>query len=282
MVVAAFAGAMGRRPRHHQAGCASLDPVRWRLARREPLSGQRRLERAGGLLPGRGRFRRRDEDDDRRRARRPARSRRSSCPRTQGEWPRRPRFLTAAGSWARTARVRPEGERTTEVLRLPLVGSVVGHRCQVAGGGVEGRRRSLSGPERGFRAHLNRQDQHRDAQGGRVPLWAAGGAIALRGGSGLSANCSTNSTRVPGGALKAFLLASLVLGRAPRRALAVAVLIAPYDLREMAMLGERARTRSAPGKVEVREGFAARRTIRRDRALAGLTPAGERRSLGGS
>ena len=81
----------------------------------------------------------------------------------------------------------------------------------------------------------------------------------------------------PGRALKAYLLAAMPLG-APLRA---AVILAPYDLREMAMLGDagsnalgallglRSVDRLSPRAVWIACG-----------ALAGLTFLGERRSLG--
>ena len=60
------------------------------------------------------------------------------------------------------------------------------------------------------------------------------------------APCSSGSPRTlvnqldtrPGRALKAFAIGSFLLGGRPRRALAVAVLLAPYDHREMTMLGD--------------------------------------------
>ena len=73
-----------------------------------------------------------------------------------------------------------------------------------------------------------------------IPLWALArtrspsAAVLIS----LSANALNQLDTRPGRALKAFLLGSLVVGRPSRRALAIAVLIAPYDLREMAMLGD--------------------------------------------
>ena len=55
---------------------------------------------------------------------------------------------------------------------------------------------------------------------------------------GLSANALNQLDTKPGRALKAFFLASALLGFRPRKAVAAAVLLAPYDLREMAMLGD--------------------------------------------
>ena len=85
----------------------------------------------------------------------------------------------------------------------------------------------------------------------------------------------------PGRALKAFGLGALLLRGAPRRAVAAAVLIAPYDLKEMAMLGDAGS--NALGAVL---GFSSvEKLTGRMRwgvigALSLLTLVGERRSLG--
>jgi hypothetical protein len=97
----------------------------------------------------------------------------------------------------------------------------------------------------------------------------------------LSANLLNQLDTRPGRALKAYVLASLVLRRRPGRADAVAVLIAPYDLREMAMLGDAGS--NALGAVLGLSSVA--RITGRKRwsaigALALLTLAGETRSLG--
>ncbi len=56
---------------------------------------------------------------------------------------------------------------------------------------------------------------------------------------GLAANAVNQLDTKPGRALKAFLLAQLVLGSgAGGRATPVAVLLLPYDLRERGMLGD--------------------------------------------
>ena len=93
----------------------------------------------------------------------------------------------------------------------------------------------------------------------------------------LSANLLNQLDTKPGRALKAYLAASIPLGT-PK---AMAVLLAPYDLREMAMLGD-----SGSNTLGAMLGFGSvGRFTERQRwsaiaALAGLTLLGERQSLG--
>src|SRR5204862_7647844 len=98
---------------------------------------------------------------------------------------------------------------------------------------------------------------------------------------GLAANALNQLDTKPGRALKAFALGSAALGLRPRGALGLAVLIAPYDLREMAMLGDAGS--NALGAL-LGYGSVATFTARGQRlaiaALAGLTILGETRSLG--
>jgi hypothetical protein len=110
-------------------------------------------------------------------------------------------------------------------LRLPLVGSAVGLADDL-----------LSGPERGLRAHVRA-----GRTTGVLKLLAipAVGLVATRKVSGallvaLAANLWNQLDTRPGRALKAYLLAAVPL-RAP---LLPAVVLLPYDLREMAMLGD--------------------------------------------
>jgi glucosyl-3-phosphoglycerate synthase len=97
-----------------------------------------------------------------------------------------------------------------------------------------------SGPERGFRAHLRGGATTGTLKLVAVPLWglartrSVSGAITV----GLAANVLNQLDTRPGRALKAFLLGSLLLRGRPRKSLVLAVLIAPYDLREMTMLGD--------------------------------------------
>jgi hypothetical protein len=111
-------------------------------------------------------------------------------------------------------------------------------------------------------------------------LWrtrSVSGAILV----GLTANVVNQLDTRPGRALKAFALGSLLLRGAPRGAAAAAVLLAPYDLREMAMLGDSGSNTlgavlglRSVGKLTERQRWSA------IAVLAGLTLLGERRSLG--
>jgi hypothetical protein len=173
-------------------------------------------------------------------------------------------------------------------LRLPLVGWSVGAWALLTrrrlGGAVAAvcligaLDDAFSGPERGWRAHL---------QAGRttgvlkllgIPLV---GALATRSASGgllvgLSANALNLFDTKPGRALKAFLVAARGSGYTP-----VAILLLPYDLREKTMLGDAGS--NALGavvglkSVDVFHGRARWAVIA---ALAGLNLLGERRSLG--
>jgi hypothetical protein len=116
-----------------------------------------------------------------------------------------------------------------------------------------------------------------------VPLWALGRTRSVSGALlvALSANAVNQLDTRPGRALKAFLLGELVLGGRPRRGLGIAVLLAPYDLREMTMLGDAGA--NALGavlglkSVSRLTGWGRWSAIG---ALATLTILGERRSLG--
>jgi hypothetical protein len=116
-----------------------------------------------------------------------------------------------------------------------------------------------------------------------VPLYALWRTRSVSGALlvGLSANTLNQLDTKPGRALKAFALGSLLLGRAPRGAAAAAVLLAPYDLREMAMLGDSGSNAlgAVLGLGSVSK-FTERQRWSAIAALAGLTLLGERRSLG--
>jgi UDP-GlcNAc:undecaprenyl-phosphate/decaprenyl-phosphate GlcNAc-1-phosphate transferase len=139
-----------------------------------------------------------------------------------------------------------------------------------------------SGEERGFRAHLGAGSTTGVLKLVGIPAYALVRTRSLSGALlvALAANLLNQLDTRPGRALKAFALASLAVGP-PRRALATAVLLAPYDLREMAMLGD-----SGSNALGAVLGFSSvERFSRRQRwsaiaALAGLNLLGERRSLG--
>lgn len=170
-------------------------------------------------------------------------------------------------------------------LRLPLVGIVMGlASVEAAPVALVGLADDLwSGPERGIRAHLRAGATTGTLKLVAIPLWALFRTRSLSGALlvGLSANLANQLDTRPGRALKAFALVSLVLGGRPRRALGLAVLIAPYDLREMTMLGD-----AGSNTLGAVLGFESVRHLRgRGRVgviagLAALTILGERRSLG--
>jgi hypothetical protein len=171
-------------------------------------------------------------------------------------------------------------------LRLPLVGWLAGiAHPSVAPVAAIGVADDLwSGPERGFRAHIAATTGDSGATTGvlkllGIPLWAlvrtrsVSGAVLV----GLSANMLNQLDTKPGRALKAYLLASIPL-RAPK---SMAVLLLPYDLREMAMLGDGGSNAlgallglNSVSRLTGRSRFLA------IGALAGATLIGERRSLG--
>jgi Glycosyl transferase family 2 len=167
-------------------------------------------------------------------------------------------------------------------LRLPLVGWKVGltDGPAVAAIAALGLADDLwSGPERGFRAHL---------RGGRttgvlkllgIPLVGLLATRRLSGALlvGLGANALNQLDTRPGRALKAYLGATLVVD-AP---VAIAVLLLPYDLREMAMLGD-AGSNALGGLLGLKsvERFTGRGRWVAIGTLAGLTFLGERTSIG--
>jgi hypothetical protein len=167
-------------------------------------------------------------------------------------------------------------------LRLPLVGWAVG----LAGGPASTTVAAIgladdvwSGPERGFRAHLRSRRTTGVLKLVAVP---AIGFVATRKLSGallvgLAANAVNQLDTKPGRALKAYLAAAVLL-RAP---LLPAVVLLPYDLREMAMLGD--------GGANALGGLLGLRSVGRLTgrarwiaigALATLNLVGEARSLG--
>jgi hypothetical protein len=119
--------------------------------------------------------------------------------------------------------------------RLPLVGAALAvHEPAVAAIGLADD--LWSGPERGVRAHLRAGPTTGVLKLAAIPLV---GLVRTRSLSGalvvaLAANLLNQLDTRPGRALKAYLALAPFAG-AP---LGVAVLLAPYDLREMAMLGD--------------------------------------------
>ena len=167
-------------------------------------------------------------------------------------------------------------------LRLPLVGWLVGLRRDraIAAVAAIGLADDLwSGAERGFRAHLGRRRTTGMLKLLGIPL---AGLLATRRLSGallvgLAANFLNQLDTRPSRALKAYLLTAPLAG-AP---IGTAVILAPYDLREMAMLGDAGANAlgamlglSSVSKLTGRGRWAA------IGALAGLTLLGETRSLG--
>ena len=166
-------------------------------------------------------------------------------------------------------------------LRLPLVGWVTGvfvpRIAPVAAIGLVDD--FFSGPERGVAAHLRKGRTTGVLKLAGIPLF---GLIATRKVSGallvaLAANALNQLDTKPGRALKAYTIAALPL-RAP---LLPAVMLAPYDLREMAMLGDSGS--NALGAVlglSSVERFTGRGRWLAIGALAGLNLLGELTSLG--
>jgi hypothetical protein len=178
-------------------------------------------------------------------------------------------------------------------LRLPLVGVLVA----LGGSGASARTRTgvtgiallgladdlWSGPERGFKAHLAKGSTTGVAKALGIPLVALATTRSLRKAAvvALAANALNQLDTRPGRALKAFVAGvALVRGDAARY-LPLAVLLAPYDLREMTMLGDAGSNAlgallgyGSVGKLT------ARGQILCIAGLAAFTAAGEARSLG--
>jgi hypothetical protein len=162
--------------------------------------------------------------------------------------------------------------------RLPLVGWTVAlHEPLITAIGLADDR--WSGEERGFREHLRARRTTGVLKLVGIPLVALARTRSLSGALlvALSANALNQLDTRPGRALKAYLAAAVVLD-AP---LALAVLLAPYDLREMTMMGDG----GSNGLGAMLGLSSVNRFTGRGRwvaigALAGLTFLGERRSFG--
>ncbi|MGI8862239.1 MAG: glycosyltransferase [Gaiellaceae bacterium] len=136
-----------------------------------------------------------------------------------------------------------------------------------------------SGPERGFRAHLRAGGTTGLFKLLGIPLVGLAATRKLSGALrvGRAANGLNQLDTRPGRALKIYLAAARAL-EAPLR---TAVLLAPYDLREMAMLGDAgSNALGALLGLSSVERFTERGRWAAIGALAGLTLVGERRSLG--
>jgi len=167
-------------------------------------------------------------------------------------------------------------------LRLPLVGWKVGltNGPAVAAIAVIGLADDLwSGPERGFVGHLRSGRTTGVLKLLGIP---AIGLLATRRVSGallvgLAANVLNQLDTRPGRALKAYLAAAPAVDSP----LGIAVLLLPYDLREMSMLGD-AGSNALGGLLGLNsvERFTERGRWVAIGALAGLTLIGERRSIG--
>ena len=136
-----------------------------------------------------------------------------------------------------------------------------------------------SGPERGVRAHLRAGRTTGVLKLTAIPAYALLRSRSLSAALlvALSANALNQLDTRPGRALKAYLACAIPL-RAPLR---VAVLLAPYDLREMAMLGDAGSNALGAllGWSSVNR-FTGRGRYIAIGALAGLTLLGELTSLG--
>jgi Glycosyl transferase family 2 len=166
--------------------------------------------------------------------------------------------------------------------RLPVVGWTValGRDPAVVAVAALGLADDLwSGPERGFRAHLRARRTTGVLKLAGIPLV---GLLATRRASGallvaLAANALNQLDTRPGRALKAYLAAATAVD-APR---GLAVLLLPYDLREMTMLGDAgSNALGALLGLKSVERFTGRGRWAAIGALAGLTLLGERTSIG--
>jgi hypothetical protein len=166
--------------------------------------------------------------------------------------------------------------------RLPVVGwaFALRRRPAVAAIALIGLADDLwSGPERGFRAHLGAGRTTGVLKLVGIPLLGLAATRRVSGALlvGLSANALNQLDTRPGRALKAYLAASVAVD-APR---GLAVLLLPYDLREMAMLGDAgSNALGAMLGLNSVERFTGRGRWAAIGALAGLTLLGERTSLG--
>lgn len=162
--------------------------------------------------------------------------------------------------------------------RVPLVGWVLAvHEPFVAAIGLADD--LWSGPERGFRAHLASARTTGVLKLIAIPAYGAVRTRSIGGGLlvGLAANVLNQLDTRPGRALKAYLAAALAVD-AP---VGLAVLLLPYDLREMGMLGDAgSNALGALLGLNSVSRFTGRGRWAAIGALAGFTILGERASLG--
>jgi hypothetical protein len=167
-------------------------------------------------------------------------------------------------------------------LRLTLAGWTLGLRRDPAVAAVAaiGLADDLwSGPERGFRGHLRAGLTTGTLKLVGIPLVGLVRTRSLSGALlvGLAANALNQLDTRPGRALKAYLLAAVPL-RAP---VGAAVLLAPYDLREVVMLGDSgSNALGAMLGLSSVDRFTGKGRWIAIASLAALTALGERRSLG--
>jgi hypothetical protein len=250
----------------------------------EPLSGQRSLSQAARtacfpLAPGFGCETRMTID-----------AVRAGLRVTEIELPlaHRPTGRDAAGFWHRGRQLAhaflAAGPLAVNYrgLRLPLVGWLVGMRRNPSVSAVAalGLADDLwSGRERGLRAHVRAGRTTGVLKLVGIPLVGLVATRRLSGALlvGLSANALNQLDTRPGRALKAYLAAAFLVD-APK---GLAVSLLPYDLREMAMLGDAGANAlgallglNSVGRLTERGRWLA------IGALAGLNLLGEVRSLG--
>jgi hypothetical protein len=167
-------------------------------------------------------------------------------------------------------------------LRLPLAGWALGLRRDPAVAAVAaiGLADDLwSGPERGFRGHLRAGFTTGTLKLVGIPLVGLVRTRSLSGALlvGLAANALNQLDTRPGRALKAYLVAAVPL----RGPLGAAVLLAPYDLREVVMLGDSgSNALGAMLGLSSVDRFTGKGRWIAIASLAALTALGERRSLG--
>jgi hypothetical protein len=162
--------------------------------------------------------------------------------------------------------------------RVPLVGWLLAaHEPFVTAVGLADD--LWSGPERGFRAHLASGRTTGVLKLIAIPAYGSLRTRSIGGGLliGLAANVLNQLDTRPGRALKAYLAAALAVD-AP---VGLAVLLLPYDLREMGMLGDAgSNALGALLGLNSVSRFTGRGRWVAIGALAGLTILGERASLG--